>query len=67
MPPTSSNWPSALPRNEEAVEGLALHGERGGLTPAAPDAAAIESPAANDGNGQRNWYSKARRAGELLG
>ena len=57
---------ASTPVEREAVEGLAFHGERGGLTPAAPDAAAIESPGANDGNGQRNWYSKVRRAGELL-
>jgi hypothetical protein len=57
---------ASTPVELEAVEGLALHGERGGLAPAAPDAVAIESPGANDGNGQRSWYSKARRAGKLL-
>ena len=57
---------ASTPFEREAVEGMALHGEQGGLTPAAPDAAEIESPGANDGNDQRNWYSKVRRAGELL-
>ncbi len=38
------NRHALTPVERETVEGLALHGERGGLTLAAPDAAAIESP-----------------------